>query len=87
MRGATLTALAGPAGLRLLYPCALILKLHLLGLADQTAADLAQAMMYLQFPLYGLLFRAMLRAKGAAAALLTILLVHFVAAGVLFVLS
>lgn len=87
LRTATVTALAGPAALRFLYPFALLMKLHLLGLADSTAADLSQIMMYLQFPLYGVFFRAALRAKGAATALLLLAVIHLAAAGLLFVAS
>src|SRR5271163_4914551 len=53
VKAATLMALTGPDGLRLLYPWMLLPKLHLFGLSDAVSDTVSQAMMYLQFPLYG----------------------------------
>jgi hypothetical protein len=89
VKAATLMALTGPDGLRLLYPWALIPKLHIFGLATSSEGSLAntisQAMMYLQFPLYGLAASLILRAKGLAAATWQLALVHLLAVALLFV--
>ena len=58
VKAATLMALTGPDGLRLLYPWMLIPKLHVLGLSDSLGNGISQAMMYVQFPLYGLIGHA-----------------------------
>jgi len=85
VKAATLMALTGPDGLRLLYPWMLIPKLHLLGLSDSLGNGISQAMMYLQFPLYGMLAMLVHRSKGAVPAILTLALLHFLAVGLLFV--
>jgi hypothetical protein len=85
VKAATLMALTGPDGLRLLYPWMLIPKLHVLGLSDSLGNDVSQAMMYLQFPLYGLAAILIHRSKGAVPAILVLALVHLLAVGLLFV--
>jgi hypothetical protein len=85
VKAATLMALTGPDGLRLLYPWMLIPKLHFLGLSDSLGDNTSQAMMYLQFPLYGLLAMLIRRAKGSARAIVTLALLHLLAVGLLFV--
>jgi hypothetical protein len=85
VKAATLMALTGPDGLRLLYPWMLIPKLHVLGLSDSCGNGISQAMMYLQFPLYGVVAMLMHRSKGPIAAILPLALVHLLAVGLLFV--
>jgi hypothetical protein len=85
VKAATFMALAGPDGLRLLYPWMLILKLHVLGLSDALGNGISQAMMYLQFPLYGVVAMLLHRSKGPRAAILLVALVHLLAVGLLFV--
>jgi hypothetical protein len=85
VKAATLMALTGPDGLRLLYPWMLIPKLHLLGLSDSLGNGISQAMMYLQFPLYGIIAMLIQRSKGPVAAILQVALVHLLAVGLLFV--
>jgi hypothetical protein len=85
VKAATLMALTGPDGLRLLYPWMLIPKLHLLGLSDSLGNAVSQAMMYLQFPLYGVAAMLIHRSKGAVPAILVLALVHILAVGLLFV--
>jgi hypothetical protein len=79
VRAAGVMALAGPDALRTLYPYVLLLQNHALGLPGELAANLSQWMMYLQFPLYGLLMSLLLRAKGILAAVIAIAVLHFVA--------
>ena len=85
VKAATLMALTGPDGLRLLYPWMLIPKLHLLGLSDSVSNGISQAMMYLQFPLYGLVAMPIHRSKGATTTILLLALLHLLAVGLLFV--
>jgi hypothetical protein len=85
VKAATLMALTGPDGLRLLYPWMLIPKLHLLGLSDSVSNGISQAMMYLQFPLYGLVAMLIHRSKGATTTILLLALLHLLAVGLLFV--
>jgi hypothetical protein len=85
VKAATLMALTGPDGLRLLYPWMLLPKLHLFGLSDSVSNGISQAMMYLQFPLYGIAAVLIHRAKGALAAVIQVALIHLLAVGVLFI--
>jgi hypothetical protein len=87
VKTATFMALTGPDGLRLLYPWALIPKLHLLALSGSVADAISQAMMYLQFPFYGLFAMLTHRAKGAGAAILQLALLHFLAVGLLLLVA
>jgi hypothetical protein len=63
----------------------LIPKLHVLGLSDSLGDGISQAMMYLQFPLYGIVAMLIHRTKGAVPAVLALALVHLLAVGLLFV--
>jgi hypothetical protein len=85
VKAATLIALTGPDGLRLLYPWTLIPKLHFLGLSDSLGNTLSQAMMFLQFPLYGVFAMLVHRWKGSSAAVLQLTLLHLLAVGLVFV--
>ncbi len=85
VKAATLMALTGPDGLRLLYPWMLIPKLHFLGLSDSLGNVISQAMMYLQFPLYGLIAMLIHRSKGTLSVIVQLALVHLLAVGLLFV--
>jgi hypothetical protein len=85
VKAATLMALTGPDGLRVLYPWMLIPKLHFLHLGDSFGDSVSQAMMYLQFPLYGLFAMFVHRWKGAGAAVLQLLLLHLLAIALVFV--
>jgi hypothetical protein len=85
VKAATLMALTGPEGLRLLDPWMLIPKQRFLGLSDSLGDTLSQAMMYLQFPLYGVFAMLVHRWKGAGAAVLQLTLLHLLAVGLVFV--
>ena len=84
VKAATLMALTGPDGLRLLYPWMLLPKLRLFGLSDAVSDVISQVMMYLQFPLYGLAAVLIHRSKGALAAVVQLALLHLLAVGSLF---
>ncbi len=77
VRAAGVMALAGPDALRTLYPYVQLVQSHIFGFSGEIAGTLSQAMMYLQFPLYGLLMSLLLRARGFMTALLTTAIVHF----------
>lgn len=87
VRAAGVMALAGPDALRTLYPYVLLLQNHLLGLPTELAGTLSQWMMYLQFPLYGLLMALVLRAKGLVPAIITTAVVHFGVVAVVLALA
>jgi len=87
VRAAAVMALAGPDALRMLYPWVQLVQSHILGFPAEIAGTLSQAMMYLQFPLYGLLLALVLRRKGLLTALITTALVHFGAVGIVVALA
>jgi len=87
VKAATLMALTGPDGLRVLYPWMLLPKLRFLGLSGSLGDGISQAMMYLQFPLYGLVAMLLHRRKGALAAILYLALLHLLAVGLLLVVA
>ncbi|HVJ07962.1 MAG TPA: hypothetical protein VM554_06235 [Acidisarcina sp.] len=87
VRAAGILALTGPTALRMLYPFALLPAEHALGLRDSLADTASQAMMYLQFPLYGLLAMLLQRWKSIGFALLVIAGLHLAGVGALWVLA
>lgn len=87
VRAAAVMALAGPDALRMLYPYVQLVQNPLLAFPTEVASTLSQAMMYLQFPLYGLLAALILRAKGLLPALITVAAAHFGAVGIVIALA
>ena len=90
VRYAEILPLLGPAGLlrlRLLAPLAMLAHQPQLGIAEATADTVAQALMYLQFPLYGLLFGVVWRMSGLARAAVTVLLVHALAVAAVLIFA
>jgi hypothetical protein len=87
VRAAGVMALAGPDALRMLYPYVQLVQNHLLGFPAEIASTLSQAMMYLQFPLYGLLMALVLRAKGLLPAIFATAIAHFAAVGIVVALA
>lgn len=87
VRAAGILALTGPAALRMLYPFALLPAEHAIGLRDAIGETASQAMMYLQFPLYGLLLMLAMRWWRVGTALLAIAALHLAGAGALWALS
>lgn len=80
-------ALAGPNALRMLYPWVQLVQNHVLGFPAEIAGTLSQAMMYLQFPLYGLVMALVLRIKGLLPAIFTAAVAHFGAVGIVVALA
>ena len=60
IHAASIVALAGPGALMTLYPWVLLLKSPALGLGE----NLSQLLIYIQFPLYGVLMALILRSKS-----------------------
>jgi hypothetical protein len=78
---------AGMARLRLLYPLAMLAHQPQLGLQEAAADTAAQALMYAQFPLYGLVASLVLRRFGLLRAALTIVLIHGLAFGMVWLFA
>ena len=86
IHAASIMALAGPGALTTLYPWVLLLKNPALGPGGGLGDNVSQLLMYIQFPLYGLLMSLILRSKSLWFALGVVAPVHFVAVlAVLFV--
>ena len=90
VRYAEVLPLLGPGGLfrlRLIAPLAMLAHQPQLGIPEATADSVAQALMYVQFPLYGLILGLTWRAAGFLRAALVLLLVHGVAFAAVMILS
>ncbi len=85
VRAAGVMALAGPDALRLLYPWVQLVQSHVFTV--EIAGALSQAMIYLQFPLYGLLMTLVLRAKGLLPAVIAAAVAHFGAVTIVVALA
>ena len=84
IHAASIMALAGPAALMALYPWVVLLKSPALGLASHLGEDLSQLLMYIQYPVYGLLMSLKLRSRSVWIALGLAVALHVV--GILGVL-
>ena len=87
LRVASVLALSGPNALTFLFPYVEIIKNPVLRIPGALANPGAQWLMYLQFPLYGLLMVVVLRAKGFWIALNTVVFVHAAGIGVAWLLN
>jgi hypothetical protein len=77
-----------PWGLRLVFPFVQLLGLHEIGMSDELTRTLPQLMLYLQFPLEGLLARNSLnRGLSVASALGQIIFLHLIGALALWLVS
>lgn len=85
VRAAGVMALAGPDALRMLYPWVQLVQSHIFTV--EIAGTLSQAMMYLQFPLYGLLMALVLRTKGLLPAVIAGTVAHFGAVAIVVALA
>lgn len=79
IHAASIMALEGPSALMTLYPWVLLLKSPALGLGNGFGENLSQVLMYIQFPLYGLLMAFILRSKPIWIALTAVATTHFAA--------
>jgi hypothetical protein len=73
--------------LRLIAPLAMLMHQPQLGIPETTADSAAQALIYVQFPLYGLILGLTWRAAGFLRAALVLLLVHGLAFAAVMILS
>jgi hypothetical protein len=64
VRGASILALEGPKPFALLYPWVEVIRSPVLNLSADLMSRLSQWMLYLQFPLYGLLMTLTFRADN-----------------------
>lgn len=86
LRAASVMALSGPDALTLLYPWVQVLKSSLFRVEAGLSDSIAQWVMYLQFPLYGLLLMR-LRRKGFMVAMGAVALLHVVGIGAAILLT
>ena len=90
VRYAEVLPLLGPGGLfrlRLMAPLAMLAHQPQLGIPEATADSIAQALMYVQFPLYGLILSLVWRAAGFLRAALTLVLIHGLAVAAVMILA
>jgi hypothetical protein len=82
-----LTGADGLMKLRLLYPFAMLLREHALGLTETKRETLSHIMLYGQFPLYGLYAAIAMKWKSRAAALAQLAVIHLGAFGLLWLVT
>ena len=86
IHAASIMALAGPSALMTLYPWVLLVKSPAIGLATPLGENLSQLLMYIQFPLYGVLMALILRTKSMWAAVAIAVAAHFAAIVAVFLM-
>jgi hypothetical protein len=87
---AEVAPLLGPGGLfrlRLIAPLAMLAHQPQLGIPDALADTVAQVLMYIQFPLYGLLLGLLWRTAGFLRAATVVVLTHALAIAAVLVLA
>ena len=77
LRAASIVALAGPKAFTLLYPWVEVLRCPALHFPANFMGTASEWMMYLQFPLYGLIVMLTWRARRYLRAFIIALLLHF----------
>ncbi|HTD55220.1 MAG TPA: hypothetical protein VK670_07545 [Silvibacterium sp.] len=87
IHAASIMALAGPGALATLYPWVLLLKNPALGPGGGLGDNVSQLLMYIQFPLYGLLMALILRSKSLWFSLGIAAGLHCLAIAAVFLLS
>jgi len=87
LRAASVLALSGGGGLLLLFPFVQIVQNPVLRFSEVISAPVAQWIMYLQFPVYGLLMARIIRSKGFWIALNVIVLIHGAGIGLGYLLE
>ncbi|MGB7190719.1 MAG: hypothetical protein WBD10_11315 [Acidobacteriaceae bacterium] len=87
LRAASILALSGTGGLMLLYPFVQIVQNPALQVPGAFADSLAQWIMYLQFPLYGLLMARIIKSKGLWIALNVVVFLHAAGVGLAYLLA
>lgn len=87
LRLASVLALSGTNALTFLYPYVQLVKNPILRIPNSLASPAGQWLMFLQFPLYGLLMVMVLRSRGFWIALNAIVFVHGVGIGLAYLLN
>lgn len=90
VRYAEVAPLLGQNGLfrlRLIAPLAMLAHQPQLGIPDAMADTVAQVLMYVQFPLYGLLLGLLWRAAGFLRAASAVILTHALAIAAVLILA
>jgi hypothetical protein len=87
LRAASILALSGTGGLTLLYPFVEIVQNPALRISGDVADPLAQWIMYLQFPIYGLLMAGVWRSKGFWLGLNVVIVIHAAGIGLAYLLA
>jgi len=77
LRSASILALEGPKAFALLYPWVEVLRSRALHLPAELVGNASEWMMYLQFPLYGLVIMLTWRARRYLRAFIIGLVLHF----------
>jgi hypothetical protein len=77
VRAASIVALEGPKAFALLYPWVVVLRCRALHFPADLVGRSSEWMLYLQFPLYGLLMTLSYRAHRILRAFVIGLVVHF----------
>lgn len=86
LRAASVLALSGTGGLLILFPFVQMVQNPALRIPGGFAGPVAQWIMYLQFPVYGLLMARILRARGFWIALNVIVVIHAAGIGLAYLL-
>ena len=76
IHAASISVLSGPSGLALIYPFVVIVKSPVLRIPYQLSGPAGQYLMYLQYPLYGLLMGALVRSRGLFVAFGALVFLH-----------
>ena len=87
LRAASILALSGTGGLMLLYPFVEIVQNPVLHFPGAFADPVAQWIMYLQFPLYGLLMTRIIKSKGFWIGLNVVVGLHAAGIGLAYLLA
>jgi hypothetical protein len=87
LHAAGMLALSGPDGLAMLYPFAAIVNSSMLKVPADLADLVSQWLMYLQFPLYGLLLGRLARSWSWFSAAGVVVLLHLIGVGVAYGLN
>lgn len=77
VRAASILALEGPKAFALLYPWVVVLRSRALHFPADLVGRSSESMMFLQFPLYGILMTLTFRADKHLRAFIIGLIVHF----------
>jgi hypothetical protein len=77
VRAASIVALEGPKAFALLYPWVVVLRCRALHFPADLVGRSSEWMLFLQFPLYGLLMTLTYRAGRHLRAVIVALIVHF----------